>query len=212
MQNIPWNKQLIRFRNQFFTGLIVLMPLTLTVIIIIFLFNKLDGILGPFLVRHMENHYIKGLGLIILLVVIWFVGLLATNILGKQFVKFYESIIDRVPMLNTIFKWIKDISHNLFSEESTSFKQVVLAWNPVYGFYIMGFLTSSEVLKLKVKGKKHEILHVFIPTPPNPASGFLLLVPKANVIPLDVSIEDGLKAIVSLGVIHPKSYEHRKLL
>jgi uncharacterized membrane protein len=211
MEKISWQKQLTRFRSQFLTGLVVILPLTLTLIIILFLFNKLDSILGNLLHKYMAQHYIRGLGLIILLVSIWLVGLFATNFLGRQFVNFYESIIGRIPFLNSLFKGLKDLSHNLFSEGSTSFKSVVLTYNPVYGYYIMGFLTAAEPVKMRYKGRKEDVLHVLIPVPPNPASGFIVLVPKKNVIILDMSIEDGLKAVVSLGVIHPSEYIEKKI-
>jgi uncharacterized membrane protein len=210
MEKVSAKKQLYRFRSQFLTGLVVILPVTLTLIIIIWLFNRLDGILGNLLHKYMAQHYIRGLGLIILIVLIWLVGLLSTHFLGRQFVNFYESLISRIPILNSLFKGLKDLSHNLLAEGSSSFKSVVLTWNPVYGYYVMGFLTAGETVKLNYRGRKEDVLHVLIPVPPNPASGFIVLVPKKNVILLDMSIEDGLKTVVTLGVIHPAAYLEKK--
>lgn len=211
MEKISGKNQLQRFRSQFFTGLVVILPLTISIIIIIWLFNQLDGILGNLLHKYMEKHYIRGLGLVILIVMIWLIGLLSTQFLGRQFVAFYESVISRIPFLNSLFKALKDLSHNLLSEGSSAFKNVVLTYNPVYGYYVMGFLTAGEAVKLSYKGRKEDVFHVLIPVPPNPASGFIVLVPKKNVILLDMSIEDGLKTVVTLGVIHPGAYMEKKI-
>ncbi len=202
----------VKIRSQFFAGLIVILPLSLSIMIIIFLFQKLDSILGDLLKTYLDRYYIKGLGVIILFLAVWLVGLLTTNFFGKKFVQLYESIIAKIPILNSIFGGLKDLSSNLLSEKGTSFKQVVLAHNPVYDFYTIGFLTSAEVVRAKMGKKTDDLLHVLVPIPPNPTSGFVLLVPKRNIIYLDMSIEEGLKTVISLGVIHPKNYKLKKAI
>jgi uncharacterized membrane protein len=174
--------------------------------IIIFLFQKVDAILGTLLQKYMEHNYIKGLGIVVLFFAIWLMGVATTNFFGKKIVHFYESVIAKIPILNTIFGGLKDISSSLLSEKSTAFKQVVLAYNPVYDFYTLGFLTSAEVIKVKFRKKTDHVLHVLVPIPPNPTSGFVLLVPEKNIIYIDMTIEEGLKTVMSLGVIHPSNY------
>ena len=138
-----FNKILGKVRTQFIAGLLVIVPLVLTAVIIIFLFDKLDDILAPILYKYLGEYYIKGLGLILLLFSIWFIGLLTRNFFGKQVVALYEFVIRNTPIINTIFGGIKQISDNLLSTKSKSFKQVVMVRFPFYGVHAIGFLTSS---------------------------------------------------------------------
>jgi uncharacterized membrane protein len=199
-------------RSQFLAGLVVILPLSVTIYVIISIFNWLDSLLGHLLLQYMPHSYITGLGLIILLVLIWLIGILTTNFFGMSIVGFYESVILKIPILNSLFGGLKDISRSLLSEKGTSFKQVVLVHNPVYDFYTMGFLSSTDLMKVRIKNKREELIHVLIPIPPNPTSGFVLLAPKKNLVLLDMPIEEGLKTVMSLGMIHPKNYGIKKKL
>jgi len=198
-------------RAQFFAGLLVLLPITLTVLIIIFLFEKLDSILGTFLHSYLGNNYPHGLGLLILVLLIWLVGVLTTNYFGSRIVKAYEYILQRIPILKNIFNSLKQISDTLFSQGNTSFKQVVLVHSPLYNVYSIGFLTTADLSKLKIKNKSYDMLNVFIPFSP-PTSGFMVLSHIKDIIPITMSVEDGLKLVVSIGVIHPKEYVMKNLL
>ncbi len=198
-------------RAQFFAGLLVLLPLTMTAIIIIFLFEKLDSILGTYLHTYLGKHYVHGLGLVILVLLIWLVGVLTTNYFGSRIVRAYEFVIRKTPILSNIFTGLKQISDSLFSTGNTSFKQVVLVHSPLYNVYSIGFLTSAELSKLKMKKRSFDMLNVFIPFSP-PTSGFMTLSHVKDIIPLTMSVEDGLKLIVSIGVIHPKEYVMKNLL
>ncbi|MEI7641390.1 MAG: DUF502 domain-containing protein [bacterium] len=199
------------FWGRIITGLIVLLPLSLTLYLSYIVFMWLDSILGTLLNKYLEEHYIKGLGLLMLVLFIWFTGLLTRNLIGKRFVQLYESFLHRVPILGNIFGTFKKISDTLLSGEKKSFKQVVLVLLPGMDIYSIGFLTTGEVVKLKARGKTTDILHVLIPTTPNPTSGFIVLVKKNNVIPVDMTVEEGLKAVISLGVLHPKTYTQTKI-
>jgi len=198
-------------RAQFIAGLLILVPLVLSAIIIVFLFRTLDDILAPVLLRYMGEYYVKGLGVLLLLFIIWFIGLITRNVFGKQIVGLYETILSKIPIINTVFGSIKQISDNLLSGKSKSFKQVVLVNFPFYGVYAIGFLTSSEAAKLKTKSKPETVVHVFMPTTPNPTSGFLTLIPVKNITPLSMPVEEGLKVVISMGVVHPGSYHAKKL-
>jgi uncharacterized membrane protein len=198
-------------RAQFLAGLLVLLPLTLTVIIIIFLFEKLDSILGTYLHAYLGKHYVHGLGLVILVLLIWIVGVLTTNYFGSRIVRAYEFVIKKTPILSNIFTGLKQISDSLFSTGNTSFKQVVLVHSPLYNVYSIGFLTSAELSRLKMKNRSFDMLNVFIPFSP-PTSGFMTLSHVKDIIPLTMSVEDGLKLIVSIGVIHPKEYVMKNFL
>jgi uncharacterized membrane protein len=199
-----------RLTSQFFAGLIVILPLFLSIVIVIFLLKKLDGILGPLMAKYLGMS-IPGLGAVSLILGIWLVGFLTTNYLGKQFVRLYESIIVRIPVINTLFSAIKQISDNLFSRNKNSFKQAVIVRSPVFNSYCIGFLTSNEAARMNNRGKKTEMMHVFIPFTP-PTSGFIVIVPKNELIPIDTPVEEALKVPVSIGVVHPKTYNAMKLL
>jgi uncharacterized membrane protein len=199
-----------RLTSQFFAGLIVILPLFLSIVIVIFLLKKLDGVLGPLMAKYIKTS-IPGLGAITLILGIWLVGFLTTNYLGKQFVRLYESIIVKIPVINTLFSAIKQISDNLFSHNKNSFKQAVIVRSPVFNSYCIGFLTSNETARLNNRGKKTEMMHVFIPFTP-PTSGFIVIVPKNELIAIDTPVEDALKVPVSIGVVHPKTYNAMKFL
>lgn len=198
-----------KITSQFLAGLVVILPLVISVIIIIFLLHKLDNILGPFVAGYLGIN-IPGLGLVALLTSIWFIGLVATNFIGKKFISLYESILHKIPIVNTIFGGLKQISDTIFSHNNQSFKQVVAINFPFYGVFVIGFITGSKILKSKLKSNE-KLIQVFVPTSPNPTSGFLMLVPVKNIVPLKISVEEALKIVISMGVVQPKEYLKTKL-
>jgi uncharacterized membrane protein len=121
-------------------------------------------------------------------------------------VTIYESLISRIPFLNTLFSAIKSISVSLFSSSNSTFTKVVLIDLPNTGIQLVGFLTSDQETAIKTKFSKKTIFHIFVPHVPNPTTGFLLLAEPKNIHPVDVSVEDGFKMVVSLGTFHPQSY------
>lgn len=192
--------------RHFIAGLMILLPLFLSFLILKFMLSQLDSILGPIFAKYI-GFSIPGLGLVSLIIIIWFTGVLTTNFLGKGFVKIYESIIARVPILNTIFSGIKQISDSFFSTSKKSFSKVVIVDIPGSGMLLIGFLTSDQIVAFSNKNNKKGVYHVFVPTTPNPTTGFIILVEAKRVHPVDISIEDGFKSIISLGVFHPDSYK-----
>ncbi len=199
-------------RTHFLAGLLIITPLALSVIIVIFLFNKLDGILAPLLTKYLGGHYIKGLGLFILLASIWLTGLLTKNFLGRQIVRIYERLINTIPILKDIFMAIKQISDTLFSGKRKSFSKAVLVDLKGIGVKALGFLTSEEESRISSGVSSETVLHVFIPTTPNPTSGFIVLVPVKNVKILKTPVEDCFKSVISLGMVHPDVYVTGKIL
>ncbi|MBN2754766.1 MAG: DUF502 domain-containing protein [Candidatus Goldbacteria bacterium] len=199
-----------RFWSKILAGLIVILPAFLTVYITYFLLNKLDSILGPLLTKYIGIS-IPGLGLIALILLLWITGLFATHYLGKKMVQIYETVISRIPVLKQIFGGIKQISDTLFAGKRRSFRQAALVQYPYYGFYAIGFITSQDEVTLVNSKNKGSFIHVFIPTTPNPTSGFLILVPPKNIVLLDTPVEDALKTVISLGMIHPEKYTIKKV-
>jgi len=206
MARRPLKKVLMVIRNQFLAGMLVTAPLALTVIILVFLFDTLDGILAPVLTRHLGEYYFKGFGLFLLFLIIWLVGILTSNLFIKQIVGLYEKILQNIPIAKNIFGALKQISDTVFSGKNKSFSKVVLIALKPIGLNAIGFLTSDDESVIASGISKKRVIHVFIPTTPNPTSGFLFLVPVNSIKILDIPVETAFKTIISLGMVHPSRY------
>jgi uncharacterized membrane protein len=188
-------------RNYFFTGLFLLIPLVVTIKLLIWGFNQTDSILGDLFFRFFKIR-ILGLGLITLLLLMTLTGLLAHYYLGRKLIEFGERILHKIPILSNIYGITKQITESLTKADKNAFRRVVLVEYPRTGIFSPGFLTASAPLDVNQKtGEK--LVSVFVPTVPNPATGFLIFIPEQDVIFLDMSIEEGFKLIISAGVIKP---------
>lgn len=203
-----------KLRNYFFTGVAVVLPLFLTLILVRFLLIKLnDLILEPgarfFNLFFEEVHLLILFKICIFLVVVFvisLIGLATKHIIGKKLVVFLEKIIKRIPLVGRIYSAIKEIFSAFVGENKTIFKQVVLVEYPRRGIYSLGFVTSPT--KGELQREDQDMVNVFIPTTPNPTSGILLVVPRNEATFLKMSVEEGLKLVISGGVISPdKKFE-----
>lgn len=190
-----------KIKKYLVTGIIALLPAAASIymlfIIIQFMDNIFAGILSTLLGKR-----IPGLGLIFTLAIILVAGFLASNYIGRAILRIGEFIICKIPILNNIYKTVKQIIDAFYSGDNKSFKEVIMIEYPRKGIYALGFLTG--ISKGEVQEKTCEdVINVFLPTTPNPTSGFLLFVPKKDVVFLDMSVEDGLKLIISGGVVVP---------
>jgi uncharacterized membrane protein len=197
-------------RNYFFTGILVLLPLAITIKLLFWGFEKTDAILGNLIDYYLRRYLglrvrISGLGVITLLALITLTGIIARNYLGKKLIAFGEKLLGRIPVLNTIYNSTKQITEGfaLTQSEQGAFRQMVLIEYPRPGIYTPGFLTGEafDEAKRKVGG---QLLSVFVPTVPNPTTGYLVFIPKNQVIFLEMSVEDGFKLLLSAGVIVPE--------
>lgn len=188
-------------RNHFIAGLFVLLPLVVTIEILIWGFNQIDSILGGIFLKYLGMR-IPGLGLVTLLILVVVTGMLTRNYLGRKMIKLGEQLLNKIPILGGIYSTTKQITEGFATPEKSIFRRVVLIEYPRAGIYSPGFLTgdSPGVISKKTGGK---ILNVFVPTVPNPTTGFLICVPEEQVIFLEMSVEDGFKMIISAGVIKP---------
>jgi uncharacterized membrane protein len=197
------------FRQQFTAGLIILVPLITTVILVSWLFRLLDGILGRHF-AHFFGGYVHGVGLVSLLLLIWLVGFFGKTYLGSRLNRFKDFLIERIPLVGSLFGSIKQVSDGLLEMDASNFNQVVMIEYPRIGIYAIGFITSRSTAYVTDNSDSlHEsdrLAHVFVPTVPNPTSGYLLLVPSNQLMPMALSVEDALKTVLSLGVIHPDKY------
>ena len=132
-----------------------------------------------------------------------FVGMLATNFMGRFFVRIGESVLDRLPVVRSLYGAIKQIFETVFANQSEAFREVVMLEYPRKGMWVIGFLTGRSKGEVQAKTTKNDVYNVFVPTTPNPTSGFLLFVPEKDITRMDMSVEDGLKLVVSAGIVTP---------
>lgn len=224
----PPTKKTRRFaalRASFLTGIIVIAPVGLTVWLIWSLIGWVDGFVLPFvpdayqpenLVNRLilgntrpddegwVNINIRGVGVIVFLLFTIFVGWIAKGLIGKSLITYAESLVDRMPVVRSIYSGVKQIAETVFQQSERSFEKACLIQYPRKGIWAIGFIstdTKGEVLAKAETGGG--MLSVFVPTTPNPTSGFLLFFPKEDVIELDMSIEDAAKLVISAGLVYP---------
>jgi uncharacterized membrane protein len=186
-------------RRYLFTGLVVLLPGVISGFVLWRLFTGLDLILGRY-VEEFLGRPIPGVGIVALFIIIIGIGALASNILGKRLIRAGETLVERIPLLRWIYRTTKQLFSLLLQEKTTNFGKVVLIAFPDEGTYSMAFQTSEGARVFdEALGKK--MVAVFLPTTPNPTSGYFLLVPEDEVIPLGISADEALKYIISAGAI-----------
>jgi uncharacterized membrane protein len=160
------------------------------------------GILLQQLFHTAEPVHIPGLGIILTLLVLLLTGVLAANFVGRAFVGGWESLMHRIPVVRSIYSAAKNFAEMVFSDSSQSFKNVLLIQYPREGLYSLAFQTSTELGE--VQGRTgEEVVCCFVPTTPNPTSGFIIIVPKKDITVLDMEVDEALKMIISLGVVIP---------
>lgn len=188
-------------RTWLIAGLLVVMPLGVTVFILLALFRFLDNLLGPSF-RLLLGTDVPGLGLIAGIVVILVVGALTSNIVGRRVVEGFDWLMMRIPLARTIYSATKQFSDSILSQNRGAFKEAVLVEWPRPGLYSVGFVTGETRGEAQEKTKER-VINVFIITTPNPTTGFLCLVPESQIIELEMSVEDALKLVMSAGIVVP---------
>ncbi len=193
-------------RKYVIAGLLVWLPLAATVVIIKLVIDLLDKIILflplEYRPESLFGFSIPGFGLILAIGVLLLTGMLATNLLGRQIVSLWEAILSRIPIVRSIYNAVKQIASTVLTSKGKSFRKVVMAEYPRKGIWSIGFLTNDDVA-VNCEGIEDHMLAVFLPTTPNPTSGFILLFAKQDIIELDMSVEDGFKFIISIGVVVP---------
>lgn len=184
-------------RRDIIAGILVWVPVVITFLVLKYLFNSVDGILAPFL-RRFFGLQIPGLGIVAGLVLLYLTGLFTSHYFGRQLVKWGDSILERVPIVKNIYLATKQFLHTITTSGKMQFKRVVLVKYPNPGFRAVGFVTGSSK-----NPEGRTLLHVFIPTTPNPTSGMLELIPEEEVLDTSMSIEEGLRLVVSGGILAP---------
>ena len=188
-------------------GLLVWVPLGVTVLLLKFLVDVMDRTLlllpADYRPDAFFGFHIPGLGILLSFVVLLVTGFLAANLVGRRLVHLWESVLKRIPFVRSVYSAAKNFAEIVLTDANQSFKKVLLIEYPRKGLYSLCFQTSIYLGEVQARTGE-EVICVFVPTTPNPTSGLILMVPKADVIELDMEVEDALKMVVSLGVVVPQ--------
>ena len=199
------HKILAILKRDFFSGVIVVVPFILTYIVIKFLFETIDNILQP-LIIHLLGYWLPGLGLITTLLIIILAGIFTRNILGAKLYKFGDFLLERMPIIRPIYSGAKQLLEAVAMPSMNSFKEVVLIEYPRKGAYTVSFLSN----KFEIESKGTHV-SVFVPSTPTPISGMVIIVPIEDIILLEMTIEEGVKFLVSGGVVAPELLKRKKI-
>lgn len=202
-----------RLRSSFFTGIVVIAPVGLTVWLIWTIMGWADGVVLPLVPSSFRpEKYIginlRGVGVIIFLLFTVVVGWIAKGIIGRSLIGYAESLVDRMPVVRSIYSGIKQISETVFAQGERSFEKACLVQYPRKGIWAIGFI--STVAKGEIAHRADtsgRLVSVFVPTTPNPTSGFLLYFPEEDVIELEMTVEDAAKLVISAGLVYPNGKE-----
>jgi len=186
-------------RLTFGRGLVIIVPLVITVWVLQILFNTIDGIISPIFDQFLGRH-IPGLGFISMIILIMLIGIVSKNLIGKAIFKYFERMIFSLPLARTIYSSAKDLI-NAFRPggKGKSFREVVLVEYPRQGLWTIGFLTNE--ISVNSPTTTQELISIYIPNPPNPTSGMMILAARESIRVLDMSVEEGLKLVLSGGIV-----------
>lgn len=189
----------------FITGLLVWVPILVTFLIVKFLWEVVDKsvslIPSNLQPEALFGFNIPGFGIILVLFILFFTGLFAANFVGKKIVSISEKVFSQIPFVRSIYKAVKQSMHVIFSPSSNSFSQVVMIEYPRKGIWSLGFVTNKSEKDSYGIGVSEDLLAIFVPTTPNPTSGYLLFLPKSEVKILDIPVDEALRIIISLGTV-----------
>lgn len=200
----------LKIRRIFLAGLLVSLPLVFTIVIFKFVFETLDNFLGPLITKLLnqfgapivQNVHIPGLGVIATLLIVFFIGLFTTNFIGRKLLKLGEWVVAQIPVIRSVYVGAKQIIDTVAAGGSASFSKVVLVEYPRKGLFCLAFITgetTGEAME-RVGG---DLINIFLPTTPNPTSGFYLMARREDLIELSMTVEDGIKMLMSGGLVTP---------
>jgi len=202
---------LARLRTYFLTGIVVSAPVGITIWLIWLFVAFVDDTVVP-LIPDAYNPSdvigvsVPGIGVIVVLLVVTIIGFLVTNFFGRFMIKLGENMVSRVPVVRTIYGVLKQIFDAVLAQSEGAFREVILIEYPRKGIWVLGFVTSNTLGEIR-RVMADEMVNVFLPTTPNPTSGFLLFVPRKDCITLNMTVEEGVKLVISGGIVSPPDPE-----
>lgn len=201
-------------RRYFISGSLIVLPVIITFFLFLWAFKLLDGALGKyaddFLIRY-YGHTFPGSGIVLAIILILLVGFLASHIISKKILSFFENFFFKFPIIKQVYPSVKQMVSFIFSEKRISFKKVVLLEYPRKGVYSLCFITNESAELFREKSRRSDLVNVFVPTTPNPLTGYLVMAPQEDIIPIDISVEEAVKMLISGGVVNPSSRSEQGL-
>jgi uncharacterized membrane protein len=198
------------FRRYLVSGLLIWLPIIATVLVVRFIVQLMDQLLLvlPTQARPdtLLGFHIPGFGVVMAVVVLLLTGILVTNFIGRTLVGVWEEILHRIPFVRAIYGGVKSFSETILSNSGNSFKKVLLIQYPRVGMWSVGFQTNANLPEISARTGAEQVC-VFVPTTPNPTSGFIMMVPRAEIIELDMTVDAAMKMVVTLGVVMPPAAE-----
>ena len=193
-------------KKYFITGLLIWIPLAITFMVLAWIVGTLDAILLWLPEEYQPSRYlgvhIPGVGVIAGLLLVFFTGLVAANVIGQKLVKLWEALLARIPVVKSIYYSVKQVSDTVFSSSGQAFRKALLVQYPREGVWTIAFLTGQPGGDA-AEHLRGDYVSVYVPTTPNPTSGFFLMMRRSEVVELDMSVDDALKYIISMGVVAP---------
>jgi uncharacterized membrane protein len=201
-------------KKYFITGLLALVPLVITIWVISTILHTMDQSLTllpeAWQPKQLFGFNVPGLGALLTFVIIFVTGLIATNIFGQHLIEVWEGLLSRVPVVKSIYSSVKQVSDTLFSNSGNAFRKAVLVQYPHQGSWTIAFVTGTPGGDV-VNHLHGDYISIYVPTTPNPTSGFFLMMPKTDVIELEMSVDEALKYIISMGTVAPKDHLSKQL-
>lgn len=202
-------------KRYFITGLLVWVPLVITLWVLDLLVSTMDRTLlllpAQWRTENWLGVHIPGLGVALTLLVVFLTGVFAANIIGQRLVAFWEGVLARIPVVNSIYNGVKQVSDTLFAPGGQAFRKALLVEWPQEGMWTIAFLTGTPGGDV-VNHLAGDYLSIYVPTTPNPTSGYFVMVPRARVVELDMTVDEALKYIISMGVVAPNNAARRNHL
>ena len=193
-------------KKYFITGLLIWLPLAITYMVIAWIVGTLDAILLWLPAEYQPSRFIgfdiPGVGVVASLLLVFFTGLVAANVLGQKLVQLWEALLARIPVVKSIYYSVKQVSDTVFSSNGQAFRKALLVQYPREGVWTIAFLTGQPGGDA-AEHLRGDYVSVYVPTTPNPTSGFFLMMQRSEVVELDMSVDDALKYIISMGVVAP---------
>ncbi len=203
-----------RIRNYFFAGLLVTGPALITLYLVWAIVTSIDAWVMHYLPARYNpstyfDVYVPGVGVIVVITGLVLIGMFAANFMGRFFVNLSDKILNRMPFIKGIYSATKQIMETVFANKSKAFREVVLVEYPRRGMWVIGFVTAKTSGEIQ-NASEVELVNVFVPTTPNPTSGFLIFIPQEDVYTVDMTVEEGLKLVISGGIITPPDKRAKK--
>jgi uncharacterized membrane protein len=193
-------------RRYLVAGLLVWVPLGITILVVRLLVNWLDNTLlllpEKYQPENLLGFSVPGLGVVLSILIVFLTGILVANLFGRSLVGLWERLLARIPLVRSVYSGAKQLAETMFSDSGQSFRKVLLVEFPRQGMWTLAFLTGTDAGEAQKKTGR-DVINVYVPTTPNPTGGYFVMVPREDVIELDMSVDEGLKMLMSMGAVVP---------